>query len=345
MKNRNASFELLRIICMFMIVVYHIFIKAYHPIVENSAGYGMMMFPLHISVVCFVLISGYFGIKFSFKKLILLLSQIIFYNVLCYVVSSLCLDSFTFKEFVKSFLPLTYNQDLWFIRTYIILFLLVPIINKYIEFTPPHQYKVMCIILAFISVYLGIKSDDASLNGGKNIVNFFFIYFLGHGIRMKYFFSTLTLKSWIMIYLGFNILECTIIYLSLGHRLAVWLYTYGWTYNSPLLIINAISFFMIFSKLRIESHFISSVARSVFPVYLIHSNLNVQNVLWPIVKSMYCGNLLIANIIVASFIMLMCILIDKLMTPCYHKIGKCLINNIILCKSIYEKKYISNQCS
>lgn len=137
MKNRNASFELLRIICMFMIVVYHIFIKAYHPIVENSAGYGMMMFPLHISVVCFVLISGYFGIKFSFKKLILLLSQIIFYNVLCYVVSSLCLDSFTFKEFVKSFLPLTYNQDLWFIRTYIILFLLVPIINKYIEFTPP----------------------------------------------------------------------------------------------------------------------------------------------------------------------------------------------------------------
>lgn len=175
---------------------------------------------------------------------------------------------------------------------------------------------------------------------GEKYCKFLFIYFLGHGIRMKYFFSTLTLKSWIMIYLGFNILECTIIYLSLGHRLAVWLYTYGWTYNSPLLIINAISFFMIFSKLRIESHFISSVARSVFPVYLIHSNLNVQNVLWPIVKSMYCGNLLIANIIVASFIMLMCILIDKLMTPCYHKIGKCLINNIILCKSIYEKNIL-----
>lgn len=128
MKTRNASFELLRIVCMFMIVLYHLFWVVFHPEVVNSPEYSAMMYPLHIAVVCFVLISGYFGIKPSFKKLIVFYSQILFYNVLCYVVSSWYLDSFNIKDFVVSFLPLSHNQDLWFIRTYTILFLISPIV-------------------------------------------------------------------------------------------------------------------------------------------------------------------------------------------------------------------------
>ena len=137
MKVRNASFELLRMICMFMIVLYHLFWVVYHPAVISSPVYSAMMFPLHIAVVCFVLISGYFGIKPSFKKLVVFFSQILFYNVLCYAVSSLYLDSFNVKDLAISFLPLSHNQDLWFIRTYMILFLMSPILNRYIETTPP----------------------------------------------------------------------------------------------------------------------------------------------------------------------------------------------------------------
>lgn len=121
---------------MFMIVLYHIFWVVYHPTVICSPGYSAMMFPLHIAVVCFVLISGYFGINFSFKKLIVFFSQILFYNVLCYIASSLYLNSFNIKNFALSLLPLSQNQDLWFIRTYMILFLMSPILNKYTETTP-----------------------------------------------------------------------------------------------------------------------------------------------------------------------------------------------------------------
>ena len=330
MKNRNASFELMRIVCMFMIVLYHVFWIPYHPTVIASAGYRTMMFPLHIAVVCFVLISGYFEINFSFKKLIYFFSQILFYNVLCYFGSSLYLDSFNVKDFAISFLPFSYNQDLWFIRTYMILFLISPILNRYLEFTPPRSFKIMCVILAFISVYLGIKSDDVTLIGGKNIINFIFIYFLGHGLRKGYFFQTLTLKSWVLLWLAFNILECTVFYLSFGHGLADKLSCYGWSYNAPLLIINAILFFMVFTKLKIDSSFVTSMARSVFPIYLIHSNQNVQNILWPIIKNVSVGNLLISNLIITVLIMMICILLDRLLAPCYHSIANCLINRINL---------------
>ena len=186
----------------------------------------------------------------------------------------------------------------------------------------------MCLILAFISVYIGIKSDDVSLNGGKNIVNFIFLYFIGHGIKMGYFVPNFTLKTWILVYLVFNVLECAIYILSYGHGLAGKLFTYGWGYNTPLLIVNAVLFFIMFTKLKMDSSFISSVARSVFPVYLIHSNLNIQNVLWPIVKSLSYGNLLISNLITTVVIMLTCILIDKILSPCYHWIAECFVNRI-----------------
>lgn len=68
------------------------------------------------------------------------------------------------------------------------------------------------------------------------------------------------------------------------HRVASIIYRWGWGYNSPLLIINAILLFMIFTKLTIKAKLISVVAKSVFPIYQIHSNLNVQKLLWPFIQ-------------------------------------------------------------
>lgn len=319
MKTRNASFELLRIICMFMIVFYHIFDKAFGTIVENSASYRTLLIPMHIPVVCFVLISGYFGIKFSFRKVISFFAQILFYNVLLYVLCSIITESFTINELLLSFLPLAHNQDLWFIRTYMILLLITPIINKYIETTPPNQFKIMCAILAFITIYLGIKSDDPSLNGGKNVVNFIFIYFLGHGIREKIFFPNFSLSFWMIMYFAFNIILCSIYYLSFGHGLSNTIYHWGWGYNSPLLIINAMLFFMIFVNLKINSAKITKIAKSVFAIYLIHSNLHVQNILWPLVlKTSIVKNLLLSNILITIVILFICIVLDKILSPFYN---------------------------
>lgn len=330
-KTRNASFELLRIICMFMIVLYHLFIKLDYSFVSTSALYSSMLFPLHVAVVCFVLISGYFGIRLSFKKLLAFYMQVLFYNIVAYLVYSVISNEFTVKNFIISFLPLSHNQDLWFIRTYLYLMLLSPIVNKYLSSAPPRKFKTMLAILVFISVYLGIMSDDQSLKEGKNIINFILIYFIGYGIRHKFICSDYSLKKNIVLLLVFNLTLLPIYYMGFGHGVASLIYRWGWGYNSPLLIINAILLFVIFTKLTINANTISVVAKSVFPIYLIHSNLNIQKILWPFIQENFnIDNLILRNVVLTICIMLFCVLIDKCFAPIYGKISEISINKLLV---------------
>lgn len=157
-KTRNASFELLRIICMFMIVYYHLFVKIDYMSVIKSPEYSTILYPLHIAVVCFVLISGYFRIKLSCHKLLKFLIQVLFYNVLAYGIYVFLSGGFSIKDFLFSFLPFSHNQDLWFVRTYLMLMLISPILNKYLDTTPPRKdlYDVYDINF-YINVFRNIR--------------------------------------------------------------------------------------------------------------------------------------------------------------------------------------------
>lgn len=193
----------------------------------------------------------------------------------------------------------------------------------------------MLVILIFISVYLGITSDDQSLKDGKNITNFILIYFIGYGIRHKFIGGDYSLKREIVLLLAFNLTLLPIYYMGFGHGVASLIHRWGWGYNSPLLIINAILLFMVFTKLTIKANTISFVAKSVFPIYLIHSNLNVQKLLWTFMQESFnTGNLILRNIVLAICIMLLCMVIDKILVPIYGKItlfsiNKLHINNIL----------------
>lgn len=316
---------------MFMIVLYHLFIKLDASIINDSAIYRTILFPLHVAVVCFVLISGYFGIKLSLKKLSSFLCQVLFYNVLAYVAYTFFVGDFTVKGLLHSFMPFTHNQDLWFVRTYLYLLLLSPILNSYLQITPPEKYKIMLLILIFISVYLGIKSDDISLKEGKNITNFILIYFIGHGLKNNAIGINCSLIMSIVIFFLFNMVFLLGYNMTFGHSAARCIYTWGWGYNSPLLIINAILLFGIFIKIKIHSKVILSVAKSVFPIYLIHSNFNVQKILWPFVENNFrIDNILFRNMICAMGIMLLCIAIDKCISPLYSQISNYLTRKITI---------------
>ena len=79
--HRESQFELLRIIAQWMIVVFHLllmFTKSYQ---VNHPIYQGIQIPLHIGVILFVLISGYFGIKRSFIGMVRLLTMTAVYCV------------------------------------------------------------------------------------------------------------------------------------------------------------------------------------------------------------------------------------------------------------------------
>lgn len=86
----------------------------------------------------------------------------------------------------------------------------------------------------------------------------------------------------------------------------------------------------IFTKLTIKAKLISVVAKSVFPIYLIHSNLNVQKLLWPffIQESFNTDNLILRNVALTICIMLLCVAIDKNLAPIFSEISSYLTNKL-----------------
>ena len=81
MKARESNFELLRIIAMFAIIVSHLLLF----FVCNKSEivlYRALQLPLHIGVILFVLISGYYGIRTSLRGVCKLLLPVFFYYAL-----------------------------------------------------------------------------------------------------------------------------------------------------------------------------------------------------------------------------------------------------------------------
>lgn len=73
MKNRESKFELLRIVCMIFVITEHL--VPHITDMQNVYGVGYYVGNIAnsfcvVAVNCFVLLSGYFGIKMKLKKIL-----------------------------------------------------------------------------------------------------------------------------------------------------------------------------------------------------------------------------------------------------------------------------------
>ena len=74
--GRDSNIELLRLVCMLFILLHHFIVHGSEFVTAPSVWLTIMNSFLVIAVDCFVLISGYFGIKAKWKGFIHLLSLI-----------------------------------------------------------------------------------------------------------------------------------------------------------------------------------------------------------------------------------------------------------------------------
>ncbi len=134
---RQSNIELLRIISIFLILVVHAdFLILGTPTFEElqispTSTIARVFFEM-ISIICvdvFVIISGWFGIRASLKGLCKLLFQVMFILTVIYVCTLITKQS-TFS--IWGILGIFMLDDyFWFVKAYIILFILSPIINAF----------------------------------------------------------------------------------------------------------------------------------------------------------------------------------------------------------------------
>ena len=150
-KVRKSNFELMRILCMFFIVLCHVIGKG--NVLTNSHNQTLtvivefiqLLIVVHVDL--FVLLTGYFQSKSNFKmsKMLKIIAQCLFYTIVIMLVLSLTgVITLSKVEIVKNIF-VNFIGDYWFINIYLLLYAISPFLNIIIDNMNQSKYKKLLI--------------------------------------------------------------------------------------------------------------------------------------------------------------------------------------------------------
>ena len=314
--GRNSSVELLRIILMVFIVMHHVINSVIAPNFSLHA-WACVDVILHTAVIVFVLISGYFGIKFSWKRFFSLLLQVIFYSLLLQLVVGLIKGNVNLWVIPLAFFPFN-NNYYWFVETYLQLYLLAFILNKLNDHCSDKEFFSVLGVLAFFVFYMGFLWKNEICSDGKNIVNFVMIYELGYGLnRFPSFYKG---KSRMVFFLTVTLLIIIGLcyFIPDDNNLFVHTIAFLYKYNSPFLILLSVLIFILFLNMHLKSGWINYLAASSFSIYLVHEHPLFREIVYvkPFKELMQLGyddfSLLCIVFIFAVLLSIICMISDKI---------------------------------
>lgn len=322
---RELNIELLRIILMIMIVCHHFLMRGrgLHLLytsgsthINNDNLHGLFVDSFLIMTVnCFIFISGYYGIKFRIKTILSLFIQAVTYSILIDVIFDLAGGDDLSMESVWNGLLSIPNGQWWFITTYFFLYLLSPFLNLAKTQLTKFQFLYVLGVLTLINFIVAFTLDPSPLGvlNGYSLFSFICIYFYGQGFstyininKGKWFFFT--------IYVVCSLLIFTMFYVSLKY-FSVDLAWTAFSYNNPLVLISAISFFFFFKNLKISYTQISFFSSSVLAIYLVHehprsADFITENLNGFAIKYMI-GSVYFTFFLIAAALFLGCTMVEK----------------------------------
>lgn len=321
--ERKSQYELLRLISQFYIVLYHI-CYIWQGSLKNDSFFQAISISLHIGVIIFVLLSGFFTIKANSKGLIKLLGIFLVYDI-----SEIIYNVIHANNIRTLFQHLAFLSDthFWFIKTYLFLYLVSPMVNLWLNRTSAKQRWYMTIVFGFVAQYMAITGGDKNMEDGKNLVNFIFLYLVGNQLRYYQVpIRKLSQRLLALCYITLNVILFAIAYIGEG-EIFKFVFKFSFPYSSPLLLLNAILLFLIIGKVKLHSKYINWLASSSLAIYLIHANrpylpiIHEKNAL--LIQSIFSHNITIflCYILYTFLIICICIVIDKLFTPIWIKIN------------------------
>lgn len=279
--------ELFRILAMFFVLVVHAdFLALGRPnrelFLENSTLFWAQVFFESLAIGCvdmFVLLSGWFGIRPTKKGLLNLLFQGLFFSVGIYVVmfclgETDCSKKGIFKGILNCFWLLDTN---WFIKAYIVLYLLAPVLNSFIENASRRKLEYFLLaFFAFQTLYGWLFSGVQSFMRGYSPLSFIGLYMLARYCKLYApTFVCFPRKVDLLMYISFVGLITLIASMSFIFNFA-YIADIIYAYSNPLVILASLYLLLYFSKWNIGyKPLINTVAVSTFAVYLFHLDPNI----------------------------------------------------------------------
>ena len=291
--ERNCSIDLMRIVCMAMVVCLHFF--SHGGVMAKLCKFSMLyycgLFINYLCIVavnCFVLTSGYFLVerKFSFKKLFNLWMQVSFYSIFVFLLAIyLGVINFNYVYLFRSLFPIT-SSIYWFISAYFILYIFSPYLNKFISGFTKTQFKYFLFGLIFlfsIIPSINIYATQFKINYGYSFVWFIVLYLTGAYIKLYYKNTGKNVHKYLY---GYVLLAIFIVVIRsfLAYNDNTFYPKYLSAYNNILVFIESILLFLYFENLKISNkeveNLITKVSPLVLGVYLLHEVPYMRKYIW-----------------------------------------------------------------
>lgn len=353
--TRQVNIECLRLLLMFMVVILHVFghsilnspmpqgLNADDAITTNNLYVSYFIEGLCIAAVdCFILISGFFSIKFSVHKLCKLLLLMIEYRLgiyLLFVITGII--PFSISDLIKYAVPLQW----WFMQYYIFLMLASPLLNWITSNISQRGYQFLLIEMFFIFTIIPTISRFSFTNDrGQGCINFIFMYLLGSYIR-KYPYNKAIKSRWLVLFYILNSIIMLIGNIILNKGL---INSQGWTsqlwgYDTLLVQLNAVLLFFAFKNLHFDNRkksakFIQQCAKCTLAIYIIHEHVLVRDMLFGEILplgSLYSSAYFIPiALIIGIAIYVICMAIEFIRHKLLNRLENLLLNKILRNKKL-----------
>lgn len=287
--QRNMGLDILRILSMILITCRHFLV--YSGLIDSigfSTVNGVIAHILKVFCGCavniFVLISGYFLVKSSFKlqKAVRVWAETFFYSVVMFLISCIFgLEKISLSSVVFSFFPLI-TRHYWFPVTYLALFLLSPLLNKLIERLTDKEFKALVlgggIVLSAWTSFI-FFSAGVLTGGNTGLLWFIYLYFVGAYIRTKDIKKN---TVWCVLLIGITV--GLTVFQFLSGKITI-LQKFEFLKDDSIFeLLLSVSMFILFLNIKIKAEaarkIIAAISMSSFGVYLIQESCMFRNYLW-----------------------------------------------------------------
>lgn len=324
---RASNIEMLRIISMIFVLIVH-FDGAVLGLPEPRGDFGHLtaynIWGLAVESVaiigvnCFTLISGYFGIRLTWRNAGAYLFECVFYAVsIATLLHFVNPKIVSWSMWCESWLVLTHT-DLWYVPAYFGLMLLAPVISAGCSQLSTSRLLVLTSAFLLFNVWCGWYNKGSFNPTGYTLVQLVLMYLVGVSLQRVQIF-----KGRSLFFTGLWLASTTSVFIS-----ALYLdYRMAFAYNSPLVIASSVTMFCIFAGINFKSRSINYVAKSAFAVYLIHKQPQVWGGVlkpWLHAFSMNTGILGYTGVMLATCgaVFAVAMLADSIRRWLWHKIEK-----------------------
>lgn len=264
-KKRNSSIELLRIMAMIDIVMFHYLSRNFNlyavensRIAENVNLWEEMIFQYigYLGVPCFMFISGYYGINFKWSRFGGIVEQCFLYGIVSFV------GLWLINGNRPPFYDLLAINNYWFMVAYLMVMLISPALNSMIGSLGSKQ--LLLVILSLYVVDFGGVISSHSVGGG--FATLMMIYLVARWMRL-YLPELLKKHSvWcflILLLIQVSLVSACYLFQHIGIKVIIGSY-------DNIVNILIVGFLVItIEKYHFYNKFINYVALSALSVYLL----------------------------------------------------------------------------